>query len=77
MKKTISIISLGCPRNLVDSEKIVAEFSDKGYKYRDDPLGSDTVVVNTCAFIEDAKKESVDMILEVIGAKKEGRVKKL
>jgi ribosomal protein S12 methylthiotransferase len=77
MKKTISIISLGCPRNLVDSEKIVAEFSDKGYKYHDDPLGSDTVVVNTCAFIEDAKKESVDMILEVIGAKKEGRVKKI
>jgi len=77
MKKTISILSLGCPRNLVDSEKILTEFTKKGYKFREDSLNSDTVIVNTCAFIEDARKESVDAILKIIDAKNEGRVKKI
>ena len=77
MKKTISIISLGCPRNLVDSEKIIAEFIKKGYRFQEDTAHSDTVIVNTCAFIEDAKKESIDSILKVIGAKKDGDVKKI
>ncbi len=77
MAKTISILSLGCPRNLVDSEKILTEFTKKGYKFRGDSLNSDTVIVNTCAFIEDARKESVDAILKIIDAKNEGRVKKI
>jgi len=77
MKKTISILSLGCPRNLVDSEKLLAEFTKKSYKFRGDSLNSDTVIVNTCAFIEDARKESVDAILKIIDAKNEGRVKKI
>ncbi|MCX5687129.1 MAG: 30S ribosomal protein S12 methylthiotransferase RimO, partial [Candidatus Omnitrophica bacterium] len=77
MTKTVSIISLGCPRNLVDSEKLVAEFIKKGYAFHEDALHANTVIVNTCAFIEDAKKESIDNILRIIDAKKEGCVKKV
>ncbi|MDO8602539.1 MAG: 30S ribosomal protein S12 methylthiotransferase RimO [Candidatus Omnitrophota bacterium] len=77
MQKTISVISLGCPRNLVDSEKLVSNFIKKGYRFHEGILNSDTVIVNTCAFIEDAKRESIDSILKVIDAKKAGRVKKV
>lgn len=77
MKKSFSIISLGCPRNLVDSEYIVSEFNEKGYIFKESAIGVDTVVINTCAFIEDAKKESIDTILKVIDAKKNGVVKKV
>ncbi|MFH1478486.1 MAG: MiaB/RimO family radical SAM methylthiotransferase [Candidatus Omnitrophota bacterium] len=77
MKKTFSIISLGCPRNLVDSEHIAGEFKKKGYVFKDESLGSDTVVINTCSFIEDAKKESIDTILKVIDAKKSGDIKRI
>jgi len=77
MKKTISVISLGCPRNLVDSEKLIAEFTKKGYRFQERVSHSDIVIVNTCAFIEEAKKESVDSILRVIDSKKEGKVKKI
>ena len=77
MKKTFSIISLGCPRNLVDSESIMSEFKKRGYAFKDSALGVDTVIINTCAFIEDAKKESIDTILKVIDAKKEGSVRKI
>lgn len=77
MKKTFSIISLGCPRNLVDSECIVSEFNRKGYNFKENATGVDTVIINTCAFIEDAKNESIDTILKVIDAKKEGEVKKI
>jgi len=77
MTKTFSIISLGCPRNLVDSENIAAEFIKKGYRFQGDALNSDTVIVNTCAFIEDAKRESIDVILKAIDAKKDGDIKKI
>ena len=77
MKKTISVISLGCPRNLVDSERILSEFIKKGYRFQGDAFNSDTVIVNTCAFIEDAKKESIDVILKAIDAKKGGNIKKV
>ncbi|MCX5693280.1 MAG: 30S ribosomal protein S12 methylthiotransferase RimO [Candidatus Omnitrophica bacterium] len=77
MKKTISVISLGCPRNLVDSEIMVSEFTKKGYMFQEDAFNSDTVIVNTCAFVEDAKRESIDTILEVMDAKKDGNIKKI
>ncbi len=77
MRKTFSIISMGCPRNLVDSESIMSEFRKRGYVFKDAALGVNTVIINTCAFIEDAKKESIDTILKVIDAKKEGSVKKI
>ena len=77
MKKTISIISLGCPRNLVDSEKLITEFTKKGYIFQEHIAHSDTVIVNTCAFIEDAKKESIDAVLSAIDAKKSSNIKTL
>lgn len=77
MGKTFSIISLGCPRNLVDSEAIISEFKRKGFVFQDDASDADTVIVNTCAFIEDAKKESMDVILKVIDAKKNGDIKRI
>ena len=72
-----SIISLGCARNLVDSELILGKLKAMGLDIVDEPDGSDIVVINTCAFIEDAKKEAIDTILKAISFKKEGRIKKI
>jgi len=77
MQKTFSIISLGCPRNLVDSEHIISEFKNRGYRFQQDIVNSDTVIVNTCAFIEDAKRESINTLLKVIDGKKDGSVKRI
>jgi ribosomal protein S12 methylthiotransferase len=77
MEKTFSIISLGCPRNLVDSEYITAEFKNKDYTFKEGIEKIDTLIINTCAFIEDAKKESIDTILKAIDAKKEGSIKRI
>jgi len=77
MTKTIGIISLGCPRNLVDSEKLILEFTKRGYRFKEDAMKSNIAIVNTCAFIEDAKKESIDSILRVIDAKKKGDIKRI
>ena len=80
MKKTnIDIITLGCSKNLVDSEKLLGLFEAHGYRVTHDaenPKG-EIAVVNTCGFIEDAKQESIDTILELVQAKEEGRLKKL
>ncbi len=73
----ISILSLGCARNLVDSEVISGILKDAGYKVTDTPEGADVAVVNTCAFIEDAKKESIDAILDLIDLKKRDKVKRI
>ena len=78
-RKTVDIITLGCSKNLVDSERLMAQFVNAGYICTHDnphPQG-EIVVVNTCGFIADAKEESVNMILELAQAKKEGRIKKL
>lgn len=78
-KKTIDIITLGCSKNLVDSETIMTLFEQNGYKCTHDseqPEG-DIVVVNTCGFIEDAKQESIDTILELAQAKDEGEIEQL
>ena len=77
MKKTFNIISLGCPRNTVDSEKIISEFTANGYTFKKENSSTDFLVINTCAFIEDAKKESIDAILSAIDAKKSGNIKTL
>ena len=77
VKKTVNIISLGCPRNLVDSEVMLGMLKDAGFKISDEIEGTDTVVVNTCSFIEDAKKESVDVILQLVDLKKRGKIKYL
>ena len=79
MAKTIDIISLGCSKNLVDSEALMGLMEANGYRCThdsDDPQG-DIVVVNTCGFINDAKEESINTILEFAQAKTEGRIEKL
>jgi ribosomal protein S12 methylthiotransferase len=68
----VGMISLGCPKNLVDSEIMLGELSRRGYEVVQDLDSADTVVVNTCAFIEEAQQESIDTILEVIGRKGQG-----
>lgn len=77
MKPTkIGIISLGCPRNLVDSQNFLGSLEAKGYSIGD-INDAEVGVVNTCSFIDDAKKESIDAILDLIELKKSGRLKKI
>src|SRR5215207_7214238 len=68
----VGMISLGCPKNLVDSEVMLGELARRGYEVVSDLEAADTVVVNTCAFIEEAQQEPVDTILEVVGRKGKG-----
>lgn len=63
--KKIGIVSLGCSKNLVDSEMMLAMFRDGDYKIVNDPSEADLIIVNTCGFIEDAKKEAINKILEM------------
>ena len=76
-KTKIGMISLGCPKNLVDSEVMLGLLSKDQYEITNDQDDADVMIVNTCAFIEDSKKESVDTILEVAELKKTGKLKKL
>ena len=78
-KNTIDIITLGCSKNLVDSEKLMRQLEANGYKVTHDTEKSqgEIVVINTCGFIGDAKEESINMILEFCQAKEEGKLKKL
>ena len=78
-RNTIDIITLGCSKNLVDSEKLMRQLEANGYKVTHDspnPQG-EIAVINTCGFIGDAKEESINMILEFCEAKEEGRLKRL
>src|SRR5436305_3032337 len=68
----LGMISLGCPKNLVDSEIMLGELGRRGYEVVSDLALAETVVVNTCAFIEEAQQESIDTILEVVGRKGQG-----
>ena len=76
-KKSLAIISLGCPRNLVDSEMIIGRLNLNGYRVVDKIEDADIGVVNTCAFINDAKKESIDVLLDLIELKNSGKLKKI
>ena len=78
-KPTVDIITLGCSKNLVDSETLMGLFEAHGYHVTHDAeeLQGDIAVVNTCGFIEDAKQESIDTILELVQAKEKGRLKRL
>ena len=78
-KNTVDIITLGCSKNLVDSEKLMRQLEKNGYKVTHDsscPQG-EIAVINTCGFIGDAKEESINTILEFCQAKEEGRLKQL
>ena len=79
MKNRIDVITLGCSKNLVDSELLMRQLVANGYTVEHDPEDprGDIAVINTCGFIGDAKEESINMILEFAEAKKAKRVKKL
>lgn len=75
----VDVITMGCSKNLVDSESLMRQFEAAGYHCSHDPKHptGEIAVINTCGFIEDAKQESIDTILEFAQAKEEGRLKKL
>ena len=75
--KKVHFISLGCPKNLVDSEIMLGLLTQDGYEVVEQPEEADTVVVNTCGFIDDAKKESIQRILETAELKETGKLDKL
>ena len=78
-KNRIDVITLGCSKNLVDSERLLKRFEDCGYEVAHDSSNvcGEVVVINTCGFIGDAKEESINTILEYVEAKKERRIKHL
>ncbi len=75
--KKVGFVSLGCPKNLVDSEVMMGTLAEAGYEITNNVDDADTVVVNTCGFIESAKKESIDAILEATTLKAEGKAKRV
>ena len=78
-KNKVDIITLGCSKNLVDSEQLMRQFVANGYTVEHDPhkINGEIVVVNTCGFIGDAQQESIEMILDLGEAKKQGKIGKL
>jgi len=77
MKETVCLVSLGCPKNLVDSEVILGLLSKEGYLLTTDPLRAEILIVNTCSFIEEATKEAIESIIQFSRFKKEGRCRLL
>ena len=77
MPKKIGMISLGCPKNQVDAELMLARLAENGYIITDEVDGVDAVIINTCGFIEDAKTEAIDNILAMGELKKEGKIAEL
>ena len=75
--KKVHFISLGCPKNLVDSEIMAGTLMQDGYSVVSDAEAADTVIVNTCGFIEDSKQESIQRILEMADLKEKGQLKRL
>ena len=76
-RPTVGMVSLGCAKNLVDSENMLGMLRDRGYEIVSDPSQAEIIFVNTCGFIESAKQESIDAIFEMAEYKKTGRLKKL
>src|SRR5262249_37825562 len=72
--KTFAFVSLGCPKNLVDSERMLGKLAQEGLTLTPDADGADVVVVNTCGFIEPARQESLAVIREMLALKEQGRV---
>ncbi len=75
--KKIGLISLGCPKNLVDSQAILSIAAKFGYKISSQIDKSDIAIVNTCSFIKSAKEESIDFIFDLVNLKKEGKIKSI
>lgn len=77
MDRKISLISLGCAKNLVNSEQMLYLLSEAGYTLVPDPDGADAVIINTCGFIDAAKSEAIDTVLEMAELKKAGKLGKI
>ena len=75
MSIKVGMVSLGCSKNQVDSEIMLSRIKERGFELCTDAGSCDVVIVNTCGFIEDAKRESIENILEFCTLKKEGRIK--
>src|SRR5512142_800722 len=73
----VGFVSLGCPKNLVDTEVMMGQLTARGHELTPHPQDAEVIVVNTCSFIDPAKQESVDTILEMAGYKETGRLKRL
>lgn len=73
-KTTLAFVSLGCPKNLVDSERMLGKLTQDGYALVPDADGADVVIVNTCGFIEPARQESLAVIHEMLELKRQGKV---
>jgi ribosomal protein S12 methylthiotransferase len=76
-KEKISVITLGCSKNTVDSERLMNQLKVNNFKLVDDPDSAETVIINTCGFIEAAKQESINTILNATALKQEGKLKKV
>src|SRR5436189_4661751 len=74
MSKTFAFVSLGCPKNTVDSERMLGKLVQDGLALTPEADGADVVVVNTCGFIEPARQESLAVIREMLELKKQGRI---
>ena len=74
-KGSFAFVSLGCPKNLVDSERMLGKLAQDGYALQPDADGADVVVINTCGFIEPARQESLGVIREMLALKKAGRIR--
>ena len=72
MHETIGVISLGCPKNLVDTERMMGLLAEKGYLFTNDPAAADILIVNTCGFIQSAKQEAINTLLEMARYKNKG-----
>ncbi len=77
MLKKVGFVSLGCPKNLVDSEVMMGQLKAAGYEITNNAEEAETLVVNTCGFIESAKQESIEAILEATNAKANGGAKRV
>src|SRR4028119_252799 len=75
--KKVGFVSLGCPKNLVDSEVMMGQLKQAGYEITHNAEEAETIVVNTCGFIESAKAESIEAILEAARLKSEGNAKRV
>ena len=76
-KVNVNVITLGCSKNTVDSERLIRQLKSNKFNLIDDPNKADTVIINTCGFIEAAKEESVNTILSAVELKKNGNIKKV
>ena len=77
MSSKVGIVSLGCPKNQVDAEMLLFTLKSKGFELVNDPADADAVIVNTCGFIESAKQESINEIIELGKLKQRAKSKPL